>query len=53
MYILKAPALAEENSTASASTTICQDAGVAPGVTAIPARAVSMMADPMRTLNTE
>ena len=51
-YWLKAPALAEDRSTASARTTICQAARSGPGVTAMPASAHSMMATPMRSLNT-
>jgi hypothetical protein len=50
---LKAPALADESSTAIASNAICQPSGDAPGVMAIPASAHNMMAMPMRSLNTE
>ena len=52
-YWLNAPALADDSSTASASTTICQISGRGPGVTAMPASAHSMIATPIRSLNTD
>ena len=46
-------AVAEDIRTASASNAICMRAGLSPGVMAAPATAHSMMAKPMRSLNTE
>ena len=51
MYWLKAPALAEDTKTASASTASCSAPMLPPGVIAYPASAVSMMMKPMRSLN--
>jgi len=52
MYWLNAPALAEETSTVSAITSTCQTGSPGAGVMASPARAVSMISRPMRSLNT-
>ena len=50
-YWLKAPALAEATSTASASAATCSSDSAAPGVTARPTSAVIMISTPMRSLN--
>ena len=52
-YWLKAPALAEATSTDSASTSTWPRLSAAPGVTARPTSAVTMISVPMRSLNSE
>ena len=52
-YWLKAPALAEATSTDSANTSTSIQLGAGPGVTTMPTNAVTMMSEPMRSLNSE
>jgi hypothetical protein len=47
---LNAPALADDSNTARASAATCQPASVLPPLTAIPAKAQSMIAKLMRSL---